>query len=54
MQTTIIYLVCYFYALKAAKKLLDPKKSTQVLNVGLIVLVVMLSFTMIWQFVTVH
>lgn len=54
MQSVIIYLVCYFYALKASKKLLDSKNTKKILRLGLIVLSVALVFAMLWQFITIH
>ena len=54
IQTVIIYLVCYFYALKVSKKLLDSDKTRRILNIGLLILGVTLTITMLYQFVGFH
>ncbi len=50
----IIYLVCYFYALKVSKKLLDSDKTRRIFNIGLLILGVTLTITMLYQFVGYH
>lgn len=54
MQSVIIYLVCYFYALKVSKKLLDSDKTRRIFNIGLLILGVTLAITMLYQFIGVH
>lgn len=48
MQSVIIYLVCYFYALKVSKKLLDSDKTRRIFNIGLLILGVTLAITMLY------
>jgi len=43
--------VCYFYALKASKKLLDSKKNKKILNIGFLMLMVTLSVVLLTQFI---
>ena len=46
--------MCYFYALKASKKLFDAKQTEKVLKIGFVTLLVILAIVLITQYIEIH
>lgn len=51
LQSVVEYLVCYFYAVKTSKRLTNAEMISKILKIGLFILVVTLTFSLVYWYV---